>query len=152
MQRFQGLRRTPLGLRVFTCGVVYHSNSTSRRSRVLRKSLLLLACATLSRTQTGTLGPPGLHLCYDLPLQLNIPPFLRITKILAFVGLSGCEMCCNLPVQLKIPPFPRITEILAFVGLCNTFNVSPGNLQQYQGFYTLGVASSQLSTDFRSWV
>ena len=50
VQRFQGLRRTPLGPRVLTCVVIYHSNSTSRPSCVLRKSLVLLACATLSRT------------------------------------------------------------------------------------------------------
>ena len=51
--------------------------------------MLLLACATLSRTQTDTLGPPGLHLCCNLPLQLNAPPFLRITEILVFVGLCN---------------------------------------------------------------
>ena len=50
--------------------------------------MLLLACATLSRTQTDTLGPPGPHLCCNLPLQLNIPPSLCITEILAIVGLS----------------------------------------------------------------
>ena len=48
---------------------------------------VVLACATLSRTQTDTLGPPGLHLCCNLPLQFNIPPFLCITEILAFVGV-----------------------------------------------------------------
>ena len=76
-----------MGPRVLTCVVIYQSNSRSRRSRVLRRSLLLLACATLSRTQTDTLGPPGLHLSCNLPLQLNIPPNLCITEILPFVGL-----------------------------------------------------------------
>ena len=50
VQHFQGLKRTPLGPRVFTCVVIYHSNSTSRPFCVLRKSLLFLAGATLSRT------------------------------------------------------------------------------------------------------
>ena len=40
----------PWAPRVPTCVVIYHSNSTSRPSCVLRKSLLLWACAALSRT------------------------------------------------------------------------------------------------------
>ena len=83
--------------------------------------------------RTG-LGPPGLHLCYNLPFRLNIPALLRITEILVFVGLyntfkdfgglrraPGSSLVGNLPLELSVLPFPRNGVILVFVGLYNTF-------------------------------
>ena len=82
----------------------------------------------------NTLRPPGPHLCYNLPLHLNIPAFVRLTEILVFVGLyntfkdfgglrraPGSSLVGNLPFELNIHPFPRNGVILVFVGLYNTF-------------------------------
>ena len=109
MQDFQGLRRTPLGPRVFTCAAIYHSNSTPRPFFVLRKSLFLFACTTLSKTSGDYAGPPGLHLCCNLPLELHIPPFPRNGVILVFVGL--CNAFKDFGGQRRARGFSLVLEL-----------------------------------------
>ena len=133
MQHFQRLRRTPLGPRVLTCVVIYQSNSRSRRSRVLRRSLVLLACAALSRSQTTPLGPrvftcviiyhsisTSRHSCVLRRSLFSLACTTLSRTSGDYAGPPGPHLCCNLPLQLNIPPFLRITEILAFVSLYTT--------------------------------
>ena len=120
MQHFQGLRRTPLGPRVFTCVAIYHSISTSRHSCVLRRSLFSLACTALSGTSGDYVGPPGPHMLV-IYHSTSTPLLARVTAwslfLLACATLSrtsadnagppGLHLCCNCPLGLHIPPFRR---------------------------------------------